>query len=123
MTNQYRGREFILQYSQLSSYAIFPSLNAKLARTAVPNMPDANYSNITNARVVSCRRIEKMSPYAGVVLGESAGVAIGSSEEFVRDRYAVQKIPTVDTNGCESVSNPSSNLVGVASLQFGTELA
>jgi hypothetical protein len=32
--------------------------------------------------------------------GESVGLEIGSSEEFVSERYAVQKIPMVETNGC-----------------------
>lgn len=43
---------------------------------------------------------DPLSLYAG----ELPGVAMGSSEALFIDKYAVQKIPIVDTNGCHDVS-------------------
>jgi hypothetical protein len=46
-----------------------------------------------------------------------------SSAELVNDRYAVQAIPTVDTNGCDSRLAPSIFVMLRLHLQFGIELA
>lgn len=45
--------------------------------------------------------------------GDRAGLSTASSEELVSDKYAVQKIPIVETNGWFEVSSGSFNLLCV----------
>jgi len=57
--------------------------------------PYAKRNQCSRFRPICSSWTSHAQPYAG----ELPGVAIGSSEALFIDRYAVQKIPTVDTNG------------------------
>lgn len=58
--------------------------------------------SLGQSRVIKCAgSIDEV--YAGG--SRSMGVTTGSSDALVRDRYAVQKIPTVETKGYRSVSS------------------
>lgn len=89
------SRGYTLNYSVLLANLIAcPMIAAPVTfAPSQSNVPDF-------ARYAAVKVLAHSSHYAG----ELPGVATTSSEALFIDRYAVQKIPTVDTKGCLGIS-------------------